>query len=234
MQMLGIMRSAKAGGHMSSICCEVARLILADDHAILRDGLRAILTEEQGFDVVGEASDGRQAVKLCETLAPDVAVLDVSMPLLTGLGAAAQILKSVPSTKILMLTMHQESKYVLESLRIGVSGFVVKSKAASVLVEGIKTVLRGEVYLCPTTAAVVANAYLASDGSAANPLSGRELEVLQLIAEGKNVKEIGSILGISAKTAESHRGNIMHKLNVHDVAGLVRYAIRDGLVALGY
>ena len=98
---------------MSSTFCEVARLILADDHTILRDGLRAILTEEQGFEVVGEASDGREAVKLCETLEPDVAVLDVSMPLLSGLGAAAQIIKSVPSTKILMLTMHQESKYVL-------------------------------------------------------------------------------------------------------------------------
>jgi len=217
---------------MLTTYCEVARLILADDHTILRDGLRAILTEEQGFEVVGEASDGRQAVKLCETLQPDVAVLDVSMPLLTGLGAAAQILKSVPSTKILMLTMHQESKYVLESLRVGISGFVVKSKAASVLVEGIKAVLRGEIYLCPTTAAIVANAYLAKDDIAASPLSGRELEVLQLIGEGKNVKEIGGILGISVKTAESHRANIMNKLNVHDIAGLVRYAIRDGLVAL--
>jgi DNA-binding NarL/FixJ family response regulator len=207
----------------------IPRLILADDHAMLRDGLRSIL-KDKGFEVVGEASNGQEAVKLGQKLSPDVAVLDISMPLLNGIDAARQILKSSPTTKILILTMYTESRYVLASLRAGISGFVVKSKAASLLVEAIHTVLRGEVYLCPLIARVVAEGCLAKDDTPVDPLSIREREVLQLIAEGKSGKEIGGILGISAKTADSHRTNIMQKLNIHEVAGLVRYAIREGLV----
>jgi DNA-binding NarL/FixJ family response regulator len=196
---------------------------------MLRDGLRAILQEE-GFDVVGQAADGQEAVRLCQTLAPDVAVVDISMPLLNGIDAARQILKSSPATKILILTMHTEDRYVLTSLRAGVSGFMLKSKAASLLVEAIHTLLRGEIYLCSTISRVVAEAYLARDNTPADPLSIREREVLQLIAEGKSVKEIGGILGVSARTAESHRTNIMQRLHIHEVAGLVRYAVREGLV----
>jgi len=208
---------------------EVPRLILADDHAMLREGLRAIL-KEAGFDVVGEASNGQEAVRLSQTLAPDVAVLDISMPLLNGIDAARQILKSSPATKILILTMYTDDRYVLASLRAGISGFMLKSKAASLLVEAIHTVLRGEIFLCSTISRVVAEAYLAQDDTPADPLSIRERGVLQLIAEGKSAKEIGGILGVSAKTAESHRTNIMQKLHIHEVAGLVRYAVREGLV----
>jgi two-component system response regulator NreC len=214
---------------MLQVTHEAPRLILADDHAMLRDGLRAILGEH-GLDVIGEASDGHEAVRLAQTLSPDVAVLDISMPMLNGIDAARQILKNSPNTKILILTMYTEDRYVLASLRAGIAGFVLKSKAASLLVEAIRAILRGEVYLCPTIARVVSEAYLAKDDSPADPLSSREREVLQLIAEGRNTKEIGSILGVSSKTIESHRANIMQKLNIHEVAGLVRYAIREGLV----
>jgi len=208
---------------------EVPRLLLADDHAMLRDGLRAILSDE-GFEVVAEASDGREAVRLAQSSAADVAVLDVSMPLLNGVEAAREILKNSPKTKIIILTMYSEDRYVFAGLRAGISGYVLKSKAASLLVQAIRAVCRGEVYLCPAISRVVAEAYLAKDDAPADPLSERERGVLQLIAEGKNTKEIGGILGISAKTAESHRTNIMQKLHIHEVAGLVRYAVREGLV----
>ncbi len=207
----------------------VRRLLLADDHVILREGLRGIL-EEEGFVVVGEASDGHQAIQLAQNLAPDVAVLDISMPLLNGIDAAREILKFSPKTKIVLLTMHPEDHLVLASLRAGISGYVLKNKAVSTLVQAIDAVCRGEVYLSPDVSKAVVDAYLAKDDTPQDPLSFREREVLQLIAEGKNVKEIGSILGISTKTAESHRSNIMRKLHIHEVAGLVRYAIRNGLV----
>jgi len=208
---------------------EVPRLLLADDHAMLRDGLRAVLSDE-GFEVVAEASDGREAVSLAKSSGADVAVLDVSMPLLNGVEAAREILKNSPRTKIIILTMYSEDRYVFACLRAGISGYVLKSKAASLLVQAIHAVFRGEVYLCPAISKVVAEAYLAKDDAPADPLSERERGVLQLIAEGKNTKEIGGILGISAKTAESHRTNIMQKLHIHEVAGLVRYAVREGLV----
>ena len=214
---------------MLPVSGDVPRLLLADDHAILRDGLRGILHEE-GFEVIGEASDGREAVRLAQTLEPDVAVLDISMPLLNGIDAAREILRSSPKTKVIILTMYTEDRYVLASLRAGIVGYMLKSKAASLLVQAIHAVCRGEIYLCPAISRVVAEAYLAKDDTPADPLSIREREVLQLIAEGKNVKEIGSILGVSGKTAESHRSNIMRKLQIHEVAGLVRYAIREGLV----
>jgi two-component system response regulator NreC len=206
------------------------RVLLADDHAMLRDGLKAIL-KEKGFTVIGEASDGHEAIRLAEQLVPDIAVVDISMPLLNGIDSAREILRISPATKIVLLTMHVEDRYVLASLRAGFSGFVLKSKAASTLVEALDAVWKGEFYLSPGVSRDLVDAYLAKDGAAStDPLSIREREVLQLIAEGKNVKEIGSILGISVKTAESHRANIMQKLNIREVAGLVRYAIRQGLI----
>jgi len=214
---------------MLSATHELPRLLLADDHAMLRDGLRAILNDE-GFEVVAEASDGREAVKLGQSLGVDVAILDISMPLLNGIDAAREILKSSPKTKIIILTMYTDDRYVLASLRAGIAGFVLKSKATSSLVQAIQAVCKGEVYLSSGVSKAVVDAYLAKDDTPADPLSVREREVLQLIAEGQNTKEIGSVLGISAKTAESHRTNIMQKLHIHEVAGLVRYAVREGLV----
>jgi two-component system, NarL family, response regulator NreC len=214
---------------MASVSSGTLRLLLADDHVMMRDGLRSILTEE-GFDIVGEASDGREAVKLGQSLRADVAILDISMPLLNGIDAAREILKDSPRTKIIVLTMHTDERYVLASLRAGIAGFVLKSKAASNLVQAIHTVCNGEVYLSSGASKAVVEAYLANNDTPDDPLSMRQREVLQLIAEGKNIKEIAIILGISAKTAESHRTGLMRKLHVHEVAGLVRYAVREGLV----
>jgi len=210
---------------------EGLRVVLADDHLVLRDGLKAILTDER-MEVVGEASDGLEAIKLCEKLTPDVAVLDISMPVLNGIDAAREISKVSPKTKIIILTMITEDRYVFSALRAGASGYVLKSKASSNLVDAIDTVCKGEFYLSTSVSKAVVNAYLSKVDAPTDPLSIRERQVLQLIAEGKNVKEIGGILGISAKTAESHRTNIMNKLDIHDVAGLVRYAIREGLVQI--
>jgi two-component system response regulator NreC len=207
------------------------RVLLADDHGVLRDGLRALL-EQHGFEVVGEAMDGRTAVRLCESLRPQVAVFDIAMPLLNGIDAAREVLKTTPATKIILLTMYAEEPYVLASLRAGVTGYVLKSSAGSTLLEAIEAVARCETYLSPGVSRTVVQAYLSTVARPPDPLSGREREVLQLIAEGKNVKEIGGLLGISARTAETHRTRIMTKLDIHDVAGLVRHAIAIGLISV--
>jgi two-component system response regulator NreC len=214
---------------MAAPPCSCGRLILADDHAIVRDGLRSIL-EDEGFEIAGDASDGAEAVRLCKELHPDIALLDISMPLLNGIDAAREILKTSPGTRIILLTMHSDERSVLASLRAGIHAYVLKSKAASSLMDAIDAVGKGEIYLSPGVSKSLVSAYLAKDDTPPDPLSMREREILQLIAEGKNVKEIGALLGISNKTAETHRANIMHKLDIHDVAGLVRYAVRQGLV----
>jgi DNA-binding NarL/FixJ family response regulator len=207
------------------------RVFLADDHVVLRQGLKAIL-EQEGYEVAGEASDGHAAVRMCEELHPDVAVLDVAMPLLNGIDAAREVLKLSPRTKVVLLTMYPEEAYVLASLRAGVTGYVLKSSAASSLIEAIEAVVQGETYLSPGVSRTVVQAYLSGASAPADPLSTRERQVLQLIAEGQNVKEIGALLGISGRTAETHRTRIMNKLGIHDVPGLVRYAIKHGLVGL--
>ena len=207
------------------------RVLLADDHAILRDGLRAIL-KENNVEVVGEASDGIQAVKTCEQLRPDFALLDISMPLLNGIDAAREIRKISPTTKVMILTMHAEERYASAALREGVSAYIVKNKAASNLIQAITAMSNGEVYLSRFISKDGVGACLTNDTSV-HLLSSREREVLQLIAEGKNMKEIGDLLGISSKTAECqecHRANIMHTLGIRDIAGLVRYAVKEGLI----
>lgn len=204
------------------------RVLLAEDHAVVRQGLVALLDSER-FDIVGQAEDGLVAVELAQKLKPDVAVLDVAMPRLNGLDAARQIHKIAPQTKTLLLTMYTEDHYVLEALRAGVKGYVMKTHSAEDLVNAIEQVLRGEVYLSTGVSDIVVQAYLGKT-SAAPSLTTRERQVLQLVAEGNTTKRVATILGVSVKTAESHRMRIMQKLDIHETAGLVRYAIRRGLI----
>src|SRR5689334_2516298 len=205
------------------------RIILADDHHLFRQGLRGLL-EKAGHEVVGEAPDGRAALALAQTLQPDIAVLDLSMPLLNGLDAAAEIKRIAPNTKTILLTMYTDREYVLRALHAGARGYVLKTQAAEDLVRAIREIYTGEVYLSPAVAVSVVDAYLGRANASEDPLTPRERQILQLVAEGKTTKAIAGLLGISFKTAESHRNRAMQKLDIHDVAGLTRYAIRRGLV----
>lgn len=205
------------------------RVLLADDHQIVRQGLKDLLQRE-GFTVIAEASDGREAVRLAREHRPEIAVLDLSMPLLNGLDAAREIQQSCPRTALILLTMHTEDPYIVEAMRAGVKGYVLKTQAAADLVQAIRDVSQGRLYLSPQVSGALAAALVNKSDSQEDPLSPRERQVLQLIAEGQTTKEIASLLGISVKTAESHRSRIMDKLGIHEIAGLVRYAIRRGLV----
>ena len=205
------------------------RILLADDHQIVRQGLKALL-EREGFAVVAEVADGQEAIRAARERCPDVAVLDFGMPLLNGLGAAREILHACPRAKAILLTMHTEDHYVLEALQAGVKGYVVKTQASADLIRAIHEVLRGMMYLSPGVSQAVVEAYLAKSELPVDPLTPREREVLQLVAEGKSTKEIAQLLGISFKTAESHRTRIMKKTSIHETAGLVRYAVRRGLI----
>jgi two-component system response regulator NreC len=204
-------------------------VLLADDHQMFRQGLRGLLERER-FDVVGEAADGHEAVQLAERLKPDVCVLDFVMPLLNGLDASTQIQRVSPQTKTILLTMYTEDQYVLEALRAGLRGYVIKTQAAADLVRAIREVLQNGVYLSPGISRTLVDAYLSGTAMPADPLTPRERQVLQLVAEGKTTKEVAIVLGLSVKTAETHRTKIMRKLEIHETAGLVRYAIRRGLV----
>jgi two-component system, NarL family, response regulator NreC len=205
------------------------QIILADDHTIVRQGLKAIL-EREGFKVVGEASNGHQAVERSRELCPDVAVLDLTMPQLNGIGAAREIIKENSKIKTVLLTMHAEDQYVLEALRAGIRGYVLKTRAAEELVHAIRDVSKGLTFLSSGISQAVVDAYLSKELVAKDQLTARELQVLQLVAEGKSTKEAAAILNITFKTAESHRTRIMEKLSIHETAGLVRYAIRRGLI----
>ena len=204
------------------------RILLADDHEIVRQGLKALL-ERAGFSVVAEAADGQEAVRVSREQCPDVAVLDFGMPLLNGLGAARQILRACPRAKAVLLTVHTEDHYVLEALQAGVKGYVVKTQAGVDLVRAIYEVRRGMIYLSPSISEAVVEAFLAKSAPP-DPLTAREQEVLQLVAEGKSTKEIAKLLRIGYKTADSHRARIMKKIKVHDTPSLVRYALRRGLI----
>ena len=205
------------------------RIHLADDHLLVRQGLKALL-EREGFSVVAEVADGQEAIRSARERCPDIAVLDFGMPLLNGLGAAREILQACPRAKAILLTMHTEDHYVLEALQAGVKGYVVKTQASADLIRAIHEVLRGMMYLSPGVSQAVVEAYLAKSELPVDPLTPREREVLQLVAEGKSTKEIAQLLGISFKTAESHRTRIMKKTSIHETAGLVRYAVRRGLI----
>ena len=203
------------------------QIFIADDHQMVREGLKMLL-ERAGFKVVGEASDGQEAVRRVRDLVPDVAVLDLAMPLLNGLEAAQEILRDSPRTRPILLTMHAEDPYVTAALRVGVKAYVLKTQAAPDLIQAIEEVSRDRIYLSPGISRTVVEAYLAK--TEPDPLSPREREVLQLVAGGKTTKEIARLLGMGVKTAENHRTRILSKLDIHETAGLVRYAIRRGLI----
>src|SRR5216684_3748802 len=202
-------------------------ILLADDHALVRQGLKALL-EKQGFQIVAEASDGQETLRSVEKTEPDVAI--INMPVLNGVDAARELKKSSPRTKVVALTQHDEDQYVTESLRAGVSGYVLKSQAADDLVHAIQEVCRGSVYLSPNISRADVDAYLSKTHNSADPRAGCERQVLQLVGEGKSTKDIAAHLGIIVKTAESYRARLMKKLDIHETASLVRYAIRRGLI----
>lgn len=214
---------------MTGKAAENFKVLLADDHAMFRQGLSALL-QRQGIDVAGEATDGGEALRLIQEIRPDVVVLDLSMPVMNGLEVARELGRQTLKTRAILLTMHSEPSYVLEALRVGVWGYVLKTQAAADAVEAIRQVAGGAIYLSPGVSETVVRAYTAKTGLPSDPLSGREHQVLQLIAEGKTTREIASLLGMSAKTAESHRARIMKKLGIHETASLVRYAVRHGFI----
>jgi len=200
------------------------RVILADDHDIVRQGLRAVL-EKEHIEVLGEASDGLEAIRLIQTLLPEVAVLDLDMPGLDGLSVLRDAARVSPQTRTVILTRHMEEPYAVEALRIGARGYVLKTQASTDLVAAIRHVDRGEVYLSPKI-----SKYLTNTDPPNGKLSVRERQVLQLVGEGHSTKKIAALLGISVKTADTHRTKVMEKLDIHQTAGLVRYAIRNGLI----
>jgi len=204
-------------------------VVLADDHPLVREGVRRLL-EREDFEILGEGSDGLEVVRLAEQFRPDVIVLDLSMPTLNGIGAVREIARVSPRSKIVVLTMYTEEHHILEALRAGVKGCVSKAQAPEHLLQAIREVRNGDVYLSPSMSGVVVQGYLAKTEVPYDPLTNRERQVLQLVAESKTTKEIAVILGVSVKTAESHRSTLMEKLDIHSTAALVRYAIRRGLV----
>lgn len=204
------------------------QVVLADDHPMLRHGVRALL-ERHGVEVVAEASEGRTAVAAARELHPDVAVLDIMMPLLNGIDAAREIAETCPNTEVVLLTALDQERLVTEAVSAGVRGFVLKTQAEEDLVQAIEQVSRGGFYVGGGVSQAVVEACRAAAQDRGR-LTSRERQVVQLVAEGKSTKQVAALLGITVKTAEFHRARVMKKLDVHDVASLVRYAIREGLV----
>jgi DNA-binding NarL/FixJ family response regulator len=210
-------------------------VLLVDDHTVVRQGLRALLGAEEDIEVIGEAENGRQAVMLAKKTPPDVVVMDVAMPLLNGLEATKQILKALPTTKVLVLTSYGDDECVAQLMQAGAAGYLIKQTAANDLLKAIREVQRGNAFFSPAIAKRLRDQCREAftNGQPAKKsadLTSREAEVLQLIAEGFSNKQIAGELGISIKTVEKHRQQVMNKLNIHDVAGLTRYAISKGLI----
>ncbi|MGA9884267.1 MAG: response regulator transcription factor [Candidatus Acidiferrales bacterium] len=205
------------------------RVALAEDHALVRESLKSLL-EREGFQIVAEAAEGQEALRQIELQHPDIVVMDIAMPVLNGLEAARTISHSFPKVKTILLTQHDEEQYLSQALDAGVKGYILKSQAARDLVEALRRVSAGEVYLSPGISRSLMEAYRTKSKKPADSLTPRERQVLQLVAEGKSTKDVGTILGISVKTAESHRTRLMQKLDIHETASLVRYAVRRGMV----
>jgi DNA-binding NarL/FixJ family response regulator len=214
------------------------RLLVADDHEVVRRGLCALLGGQPDWEIVAEARDGREAVRMAKECKPDVAVLDISMPGLNGLEAARQIHKALSQTKVLVLTMHDSDTFIGEALEAGVRGFLLKTDAGRDLVNAVNALRRNQTFFTPGVAHAISDGHLrpgspvaiATDRGLRNRLSGRQREVVQLLAEGKSSKEVATLLDVSVKTIETHRANIMNRLNCHSVTDLVRYAIRNHIV----
>ncbi len=212
------------------------RILVADDHDVVRRGVRAILEAQPGWEVCDEAATGREAVEKAQKLKPDIVILDISMPELNGLEATRQILKEVPRTEVLILTIHASEQLMHDALQAGARGYVLKCSAGSDLVAAVKSLLRHEPFLTSKASGMVLEGYLKAspranqDTLSHSRLSPREREIVQLLAEGKSNKEVAAALGISLKTAETHRANSMRKLNLHSVGELVRYAIRNKFI----
>ncbi len=205
------------------------RVILADDHQIVRQGIRTLI-ERQGVEVVAEAADGLTLIEQVRLHLPDLAIVDVSMPGLNGIDATRQMIAALPTLAVVLLTMHDEELHVSAALRAGVRGYVLKTQAADDLLDAIRTVSTGGTYLSPKVSRMVVSAYVSGTDTAADPLTARERIVLQLIAEGRTTKDVAATLNLTVKTAESYRARLMEKLDNHDTAGLVRYAIRRGVI----
>lgn len=215
---------------------EKIRVILADDHTILRDGIRALLADETDIQLIGEAEDGRAAVRMACELKPDIVIMDIAMPLLNGLEATRQIKRHLPETEVLILSMHDNEEYIRQVLAAGAMGYILKDAAARELIEAIKTVRRGEAVLSSAITRLVIEDYLRWGGVQPQDENGnltpREREVLQLIAEGYTNKAIADILCLSIKTVQAHRANLMGKLDLHDRGELIKYAIQKKIIEI--
>jgi DNA-binding NarL/FixJ family response regulator len=214
------------------------RILVADDHEVVRRGLCSLLESQPGWQICGEASDGRDVLNKVAELKPDIIVIDVAMPNLNGLEATRQILKSNPKAKVLVLTLHDSDRLIHEVLTAGASGFVLKSDAARDLVAAVESLRQNKTYFTSKVASMVLNGFLkggpgAVVGGTTSPLTSREREIVQLLSEGKSAKEVAVTLNISVKTAETHRSNIMRKLGLHSVSELVLYAVRNNIVSVG-
>ena len=212
------------------------RLLLGDDHTLFRHGLRKILEERPEWDIVAEVGDGREAVRKCLALKPDVAVLDVGMPMLNGIDATQQIVRKVPETKVLVVSMHSDEAYVTRALQAGATGYMLKDSAGKDLLKGIALVAVGQAYFSPAIARLMLDDYVrrvAGSGVADRyeTLSAREREIFQLIAEARTNKEVAELLEISPATVETHRARILQKLDIHNTAELVLYAVRRGVIS---
>jgi len=208
------------------------KVIIVDDHQMVREGLRSLLVGEKDMEVIAEAGDGWEGVRLAEKLAPDVVIMDIAMPELNGIEATRQILARTTGVRVMVLSMHSDKRFVERTLKAGASGYLLKDCAFEELVRAIRTVMAGQIYLSPGIASLVVREYLENGLDSPSVLSAREREVLQLITEGKSTREIGLLLHISIKTVETHRQQIMKKLHLRTVAELTKYAIREGLTTL--
>jgi two-component system, NarL family, response regulator NreC len=206
------------------------RILLADDHAVVRHGFKMILGAQPDMEIVGEAGNGREAVELTEQLKPDIVVMDVAMPELNGIEATRRVAASVPHARVIALSMHKDSVYVREVLRAGARGYLLKDSGSADLVAAVRAVAQGEGYLSPAISNAVLDDYRKHVSNPIDLLTSREREVLQMLAEGKTNKEIAGVLNLSVYTVDAHRGRIMEKLNLHSINELTRFAVRNGLI----